>query len=148
MAEATDTIFCKDASRVYASKQDLLNYHSIEDEVDIHWLREKFGLKRPLYYIDHKGEIETQDHEDRIDTINLVTNEVTYRYGMDGFFFTENELKASRPDLFPETVKVRVTKEYTLSVEKDKLEEFKAEVHNIDLEPMTDDKEYGIEVVD
>lgn len=119
---ATDTLFCKNICSVYASKQDLLNRLPLSDKVDLNWLREKYELKRPIYYIDHENRIASNVHEMRIDHINLVTDEVTYRWDMDGYFFTEEELKASRPDLFPPKTKVRVTKTYELEADKEDAE--------------------------
>lgn len=136
-------------NNVFASIEDILNDNPICNYVDRQYLIDRFGINRPIYALNDKNKIYQVIFGSYISCINLITGEITYKYGsMDYFFFSQEELKASRPDIFPRKAKVKVTKEYILSVNEDELEDFKSEVHDIDLEPLTDDKNYSVERID
>lgn len=147
---ADSTLTYAPTSNVFASVGDILNSNPICNNVDRQYLIDEFGINRPVYYLDHKNEIGQDYFSSYISRINLVTGEITYRYNssLKNYFFSQEELKASRPDIFPPKAKVKVTKEYILSVNESELENFESEVHNIDLEPLTDDKNYSVERID
>ena len=99
----------KSVGNIYATEGDLLNENPIYEDVDVEWLKAEYEFDRPVYYIDHRNQICNEPHGTYIRHINLITGEITYEYNMTPKFFTIEELKASRPDLFPPKKRVRIT---------------------------------------
>lgn len=101
---------------IFASVNDLINDNPVCTEISKDYLNEKYGLDRPLYYLDPYNEIKTTPMKERVGHVNLVTDEVTFKFSVENMFLTEEELKASRPDLFSPKTKVRLTKTYELEL--------------------------------
>lgn len=109
--------------RIYASVDDLVNENPISidslssDEVDK--MSADYLLPERLYFIGHRDKVDFVSKSSQVEHINLVTGDVVYLNTNTEFFDTEKEAMASRPDLFPPKVKVKVTRTITTEVDSE-----------------------------